>query len=100
MISGCDEELTASPSMAAKGRLDPRVRDRAAADERIDQGAMQRGRVGHPASASGQKLEEVGRQVVELSAAGLAAEVALDSSAQPVVRGLAQERRDLPLGLR
>src|SRR5439155_385955 len=48
---------------------------------------------------SGQKLEEVGRQVVELSAAGLAAEVVLDSPPDAVVGGLAHERRDLPLWL-
>src|SRR5439155_20757900 len=48
---------------------------------------------------SGQKLEEVGRQVVELSAAGLAAEVVLDSPPEAVVGGLAHERRDLPLWL-
>src|SRR5207247_4145072 len=50
-----------------------------------------------PSAACDEQLQQVGRQIVELRAAGRAAEVHLDTPAQVVVHVLTEQRGELAL---
>ena len=65
----------------AKRRLHARIRDAAAADEPVDQRTVQRRGIGHPRSRSGQELQQIRGQVVELGTAALAAQMIPDTPA-------------------